>query len=65
MCVGTYAVCVCVQEDFLDISIPVSTQDTLQQALEELYIHTELLEAANQYQCSTCDQLVDAWVDTL
>lgn len=48
------------QEDFLDISVPVSTHDTLQQALEELYIHTELLEAANQYRCSSCDQLVDA-----
>lgn len=48
------------QEDFLDISIPVSTHDTLQQALEELYVHTELLESANQYHCDVCDQLVDA-----
>jgi len=38
----------------------VSTNDTLQQALEEQYVHTELLEAANQYRCGACDQLVDA-----
>ena len=44
----------------MDISIPVSTHDTLQQALEELYIRTELLEAANQYRCNSCNQLVDA-----
>ena len=57
--VHSYFYCV-YQEDFLDISIPVSTQDTLQQALEELYIHTEVLEATNQYRCNACDQLVDA-----
>ena len=49
------------QEDFLDISIPVLTHDTLQQALEELYIiysHRASGGCQSKYRCNSCDQLL-------
>ena len=32
----------------------------LQDALKDMFIETEMLEGANQYHCSSCNQLVNA-----
>ena len=38
----------------------LSGQAGLQDALKDCYIETESLDGANQYRCSSCNQLVDA-----
>ena len=48
------------EEEFQDIPVALSGQAGLQDALKDSYIETESLDGANQYHCSSCNQLVDA-----
>jgi ubiquitin carboxyl-terminal hydrolase 40 len=48
------------EEEFLDIPVALTGRSSLEQALQEMYRDTELLDGANQYHCTRCDRLVDA-----
>ena len=48
------------EEEFLDIPVALSSRTSLEQALNDMYIHTEMLEGPNQYHCENCQRLVDA-----
>lgn len=48
------------EEEFLDIPVALTGRSGLKQALKEMYNDTELLQGANKYHCSTCNNLVDA-----
>ena len=48
------------EEEFLDIPVALSSRASLEQALNDMYIHTEMLEGPNQYHCENCQRLVDA-----
>lgn len=48
------------EEEFLDIQVALSGCASLEKALNDMYIDTELLEGPNQYSCENCQKLVDA-----
>ncbi|XP_076349465.1 ubiquitin carboxyl-terminal hydrolase 40-like isoform X2 [Tachypleus tridentatus] len=48
------------EEDFLDLNVIVTGYSSLQDSLNNTYLHRELMKGKNQYHCSSCNQLVNA-----
>lgn len=48
------------QEDFLDLTVTIGGNSSLQDGLHAAFCGVERMKGKNQYRCEQCDKLVDA-----
>ncbi|KAL5006933.1 hypothetical protein ScPMuIL_015739 [Solemya velum] len=48
------------EEDFLDLTVTIAGNSSLQDGLHSVFCDVEKMEGKNQYRCENCDKLVDA-----